>query len=74
MSQQRVLSGSITRSIRGRCSGRWPILGAGRGRFGERAGDGSPGAATASTSSDALSISSNASWRSSAVSYSDFLP
>lgn len=35
---------------------------------------GSPAAASASTSADAPSRSSNASWRSSAVSFSDLLP
>ena len=38
---QSVLFGSITCSIRGRCAGKWPILRAGRGRFCERAGEGS---------------------------------
>ena len=32
---QSVLSGSITCSIRGRWSGKWPRLRAGRGRFGD---------------------------------------
>ena len=71
---QSVLSGSIICSIRGRCSGKWPRLRAGRGRFGERAAAGSSGAAAASTSADAPSSSSKASWRWSADSFSDLLP
>ena len=50
---QSVLSRSITRSIRGRCSGRWPILRTAAGRFGDGAGDGSAGAIAASSSAAA---------------------
>ena len=71
---QSVLSGSTTCSIRSRCSGKWPRLRSGRGFLGARGGDGSPAAASASTSADAPSRSSNASWRSSADSFSDRLP
>ena len=70
-----VLSGSITRSIRGRCSGRCPMLRAGAGRSGDGAGFGGETGFTASSSSAAAATrSSKASWRSSAASFSDRLP
>ena len=72
---QSVLSGSMTRSIRGRCSGRWPMLRAGAGRFGDGASFGGEAGFTASSSSAAAATrSSKASCRSSGVSFSDRLP